>query len=128
MGPVREEIGRDERDGENIMTTLWRKAKRLRSFLVTSIHHCVTFLIYFVIGYILRRVSFPTSIVLSEENSGGIFGEYLLNVQTLVKEFFSQYWLIVFSIFAAGYILHLIFTQLYYLIGHPWSIGREPIF
>ena len=126
--PAREEIGRDETEGENIMSRLWRKAKRLRSFLVTSIHHCVTFLIYFVIGYILRRVSFPTSIVLSEENSGGIFGEYLLNEQTLVKEFFSQYWLIVFSIFAAGYILHLIFTQLYYLIGHPWSIGREPIF
>ena len=102
-----------------------RFISRSRKYLIIMIRHYGTFLMFFVMSYILRRVVFPTTIIPSQENSDRFLGKHFLEEIALGKDGLSYYWMHAILIFVLGSALHLILTQIYYIKGHPWSIGID---
>ena len=102
-----------------------RIISRSRKYLIIMIRHYGTFLMFYVMSYMLRRVVFPATIIPNQENSEGILGKHFLEEIVLGKAVLSYYWMYAILIFASGSAVHFILMQIYYIKGHPWSIGID---
>ena len=98
---------------------------RFGSSFITVIHHATTFLIYFLMGYILRRTFFPFTIHPEMITDDGFQGTQFLEGVALQQELLTDYWLFIIATFSACYVVHVVFVQIYYLKGHPWKITIE---
>ena len=99
--------------------------KRFGNSFITVIHHATTFVIYFFMGYILRRTFFLFTIHPEKITDDEIQGAQFLEGVALQQEMFTDYWLFIIATFSACYVVHVIFVQIYYLKGHPWKIAIE---
>jgi hypothetical protein len=93
-------------------------SKRMLGGLITITIHLQTFVLYFVIHWILRKTVFFFNI--RDENLHNFIEEGAVH-----QGFVTTYWAIITGSYLGGVVVYFVFNYFYYAIGHPWHKARN---